>query len=260
MRHKISTSFRNPHKQNHLKHRVYQLDTPGLTCVTKPFPGPWPPLPRPFNDGPYNVGMLLPRVCAALLLALPAMAADLKSAVIVAPATLRSPEKKAATMLADEIEKRTRIRLPIAAAWSGSGPAILLGPAPPASPTASRPAVPGADGYRVQTIDGVVVVAGNDARGTLFGAGALLRNLHMERDRLEAPGDLRIATAPKYPLRGHQLGYRPKTNSYDGWSVPMWEQYMRDLAVFGANAIELIPPRSDDAADSPALPPPAHAR
>jgi hypothetical protein len=31
----------------------------------------------------------------------------------------------------------------------------------------------------------------------------------------------------------------------------MWEQYIRDLAVFGTNAIELIPPRSDDDADSP---------
>ncbi len=39
----------------------------------------------------------------------------------------------------------------------------------------------------------------------------------------------------------------------------MWEQYIRDLAVFGTNAIELIPPRSDDAADSPHFPlPPMH--
>ena len=115
-------------------------------------------------------------------------------------------------------------------------------------------ATPGADGYRVRAIDGVVLVAGNDARGTLFGAGALLRNLRMDRDRLEAPDSLSISTAPKYALRGHQLGYRPKTNSYDGWTVAMWEQYFRDLIVFGANAIELIPPRSDDDADSPHFP------
>src|SRR6202050_5311115 len=76
----------------------------------------------------------------------------------------------------------------------------------------------------------------------------------MDRDTLDAPDDLKISTAPKYPLRGHQLGYRPKTNSYDGWSVPVWEQYIRDLAIFGTNAIELIPPRSDDAADSPHFP------
>src|SRR5439155_8759828 len=65
---------------------------------------------------------------------------------------------------------------------------------------------------------------------------------------------LDMATAPKYLLRGHQLGYRPKTNSYDGWDLAQWEQYIRDLAVFGTNAVELIPPRSDDAADSPHFP------
>ena len=63
-----------------------------------------------------------------------------------------------------------------------------------------------------------------------------------------------LPRAPCMPMRGHQLGYRPKTNSYDGWTVALWEQYIRDLAVFGCNAIELIPPRSDDAADSPHFP------
>ena len=71
---------------------------------------------------------------------------------------------------------------------------------------------------------------------------------------MAVPAGLSIATAPKFPLRGHQLGYRPKTNSYDAWSVPMWDQYIRDLAVFGTNAIELMPPRSDDASDSPHFP------
>ncbi len=62
------------------------------------------------------------------------------------------------------------------------------------------------------------------------------------------------ATSPKYPLRGHQLGYRPKTNAYDAWDVPIWDQYIRDLAMFGTNAVELIPPRSDDEPDSPHFP------
>jgi hypothetical protein len=48
--------------------------------------------------------------------------------------------------------------------------------------------------------------------------------------------------------------HRPRTNSFDGWTVALWEQYLRDLAVFGCNAVELIPPRADDAADSPHFP------
>ena len=97
---------------------------------------------------------------------------------------------------------------------------------------------------------------GNDARGVLFGVGRLLRELRMDRDRVLLPSAFRIATAPRIPVRGHQLGYRPKTNSYDAWDVPQWEQAIRDLAVFGTNIVELIPPRSDDDADSPHFPRP----
>ncbi|SPE40355.1 conserved exported hypothetical protein [Candidatus Sulfopaludibacter sp. SbA3] len=188
------------------------------------------------------------------VLAASAQSVDLRHAAIVAPAGLTGAERKAAILLADEIEKRTRIRLPIIEQWP-SGPAIFTGREVPAR-FANRliPPAAGAEGYRVQAVDGNILVVGNDARGTLYGAGALLRHLRMDRDTVEAPDDLRLASAPKYALRGHQLGYRPKTNSYDGWTVAMWEQYMRDLIVFGANAIELIPPRSDDAADSPHFP------
>ena len=100
----------------------------------------------------------------------------------------------------------------------------------------------------------MVWVVGNDPRGVLFGVGKLLREMHLQPGRASVADNLEIATAPKYRLRGHQLGYRPKCNSYDAWDLPTWEQYFRDLAVFGCNAIELIPPRSDDEADSPHFP------
>src|SRR6478672_8615144 len=191
-------------------------------------------------DG-MNIGRSL---AAAALLISSANALDLKNAVIVAA----PHEKKIAAMLTEEIEKRTRIRLAVSERAPASGASIVLSGRPTIA------AVRGADGYRVQVLNGSVQLAGNDARGTLFAAGALLRNLQMDRDSVAIADDFKLATAPKYPLRGHQLGYRPKTNSYDGWSVPAWEQYMRDLAVFGTNAIELIPPRSDDAPDSPHFP------
>jgi hypothetical protein len=207
---------------------------------------------------PLIVGLIPKRgagVFACLFLGSGVFAVDLKNATITTAPNLTAQEKQAVTMLGDEIEKRTRIRLPVSDRPS-PGPEILVGEEANLRTIARQfvPAPTGAEGYRVQTIGNTVVVAGNDPRGTLFGIGALLRNLRMERDTLEAPDDLKLATAPKYALRGHQLGYRPKTNSYDGWSVPVWEQYIRDLAVFGTNAIELIPPRSDDAADSPHFP------
>ncbi len=181
---------------------------------------------------------------------------DLRRAVVVAPPQLSPRENKAVAMLVEEVEKRTRIRWPVAASRpSGSSPVIWI----------ERPSGAGpAEGYRIRVDDSAaapaVFLSGNDARGLLFAVGYLLRSMHMSPEKVTVAGALNVSAAPKYPLRGHQLGYRPKTNSYDGWSLPMWEQYIRDLAVFGANAIELIPPRSDDDAWSPHFPlPPMEA-
>ncbi len=171
-------------------------------------------------------------------------ALDLTKAVVVAPASLSAREKKAVTMLVEEVEKRSQIRWPVAASRpAGGGPAILIG-------KGSGPA----EGYRLRAEKDAVVISGNDSRGVLFGAGRLLRSLRMKPGSITVAENLNVTTAPRYSLRGHQLGYRPKTNSYDGWTLAMWEQYYRDLAVFGTNAIELIPPRSDDADSSPHFP------
>jgi hypothetical protein len=209
------------------------------------------------------------RAClACAFLVSTAWGLDLKNAVVVTPASLTTPESKAVETLREEIGKRTQIRLAVQSTWPSSGtPVIALGQSAALQALAgsrmnSLDAAPqstggsqAAEGFRVQTVGDAVLIAGNDERGVLFGAGWLLRHLRMESGRiLEAPDDLKIATAPKYPLRGHQLGFRPKTNSYDAFTVAMWEQYIRDLAVFGTNSIELIPPRSDDDDLSPHFP------
>ena len=163
---------------------------------------------------------------------------DLSRAHIVMAADVTAREKKAVAMLIDETAKRTGLH------WgtAGKGPEIRV---------ARRHGAK--EGYRLTARRRTVTIAGNDERGVLFGVGRLLREMHM-RTGSATLAAMDVTTAPKYALRGHQLGYRPKTNSYDGWDVPVWEQYMRDLAVFGTNAIELIPPRSDDARDSPLFP------
>ncbi len=189
---------------------------------------------------------------------------DLSRAVIVTPPGLTGPEKKAVAMLADEVEKRTQLRWRHGETWPTDGsPAVVVGREKmlsdhfgqfPGQPDHK----PQPEGYRILpgSVNGVatVRVAGDDARGVLFGVGKLLRSLVMEKQKVTLAASFTAESAPHYPLRGHQLGYRPKTNSYDGWDLPQWEQYIRDLAVFGTNAIELIPPRSDDDSDSPHFP------
>ncbi len=42
------------------------------------------------------------------------------------------------------------------------------------------------------------------------------------------------------------MGYRPKNNTLDAWEPAQFEQYIRELAFFGADSIEILPPRTDD--------------
>lgn len=188
--------------------------------------------------------MLIRGLAPALFLAATLPALDLSRATIVTGSNATAREQLAGRVLREEIAKRTQIELPAAA--TATGAAIRLINARSGAP----------EGFRIATGEGGVTITGNDERGLLYGAGYLLRKLELERGRIELPQPLRLETAPRTPLRGHQLGYRPKTNSYDGWDEAQWEQYIRELALFGANAIELIPPRSDDAADSPHFPAP----
>ncbi len=193
---------------------------------------------------------------------------SLTQAVVVCPSNLSSPEQKAVTMLIEETAKRSSFKWPVVHSWPDEQTTVIaVGQASMASSFAGPYAQgfpslapgEGPEGFHLWVDKGkrsapTVFMAGNDQRGVLFGVGRLLRELHISRGWVQLSDSLDINTSPRYSLRGHQLGYRPKTNSYDGWTVDMWEQYIRDLVVFGANAVEIMPPRTDDDADSPHFP------
>lgn len=148
-------------------------------------------------------------------------------------------------MLVEEVARRSHVSWQLTADAAGDGPRIVI---------ESKPKGGARDGYAILTRGQSVTVSGNDARGLFSGVGRLLRELRIERTRVLLPGDFSEAGAPQTPLRGHQLGYRNLPNSYDGWDVAAWERYMRDLVIFGANAIELIPPGGDGTRGSPHFP------
>ncbi len=195
---------------------------------------------------------------------------DLRQAAVVLPSSPSPREANAVRMLVEESRRRCGLDWSIEpkagtvavtiyagtrASWSKLGRRV--------AGVASTGRALAAEGFTLQTGTDAngrwIAVFGADERGLLFGAGRLLRSIVFARQQAQVDANLlKISSSPRYPLRGHQLGYRPKTNAYDGWTVEMWEQYIRDLAVFGTNAIELLPPRSDDLPDSPQFPlPPA---
>jgi hypothetical protein len=117
-----------------------------------------------------------------------------------------------------------------------------------------------AEGFSVVTLGwhgGTVwVIAGNDVRGELFGVGWLLRHMSFAGGKVELPGEVGLFSAPEKSVRGHQIGYRMKNNTYDAWTLAQFEQQIRDLAIFGTNAVQVIAPVSDDVPVSPLMPAP----
>jgi len=189
----------------------------------------------------------------------------LEDAIIVIPEEITSPEARAVAALVEEIELRTHRRLAVGKVLPPAGtPVILVGRRAalklqfPETGDAwqGRDQDLPAEGFTIHAdaASSRVVLAGQDARGVLYAVGRLLRSLVISRQSLALPLPFSITTAPHWPLRGHQLGYRPLPNSYTGWDLPQWERYIREMALWGANAIELLPPNTGGVADSPHFP------
>jgi hypothetical protein len=144
----------------------------------------------------------------------------------------------AATVLIEELEKRTGIRLRRSVSAVPNAPAIVFRYGDTSLPR---------EGFRlrVEAPARVVSITGADRRGELYGAGLLLRRLDYGARRIRVPRDLDITTAPRYPIRGHQLGYRAHANTYDAWTVAQFDQYIRELTFFGINSVEGIPLQDD---------------
>src|SRR3954449_9221793 len=167
-------------------------------------------------------------------------------------------EKTAVTVLIEEAQKRTGIRWSQGAGWPASGTVVVA--------TSNLDGVAGGqdapdeirksvarlrrEGFVIavdvtRAEQPVVWVVGADARGVLFGVGKLLRTMNLTKGAAALDRSTRIATSPAYPIRGHQLGYRNRANSWDAWDVRQFEQYIRELAIFGSNCVENIPFQDD---------------
>jgi hypothetical protein len=183
---------------------------------------------------------------------------DFSNASIYAPQKSDAQLRKAAEVVQQIIEENTAVRLPIVYKPNFGDldkPAITIVTERQVSllPESYRKelrdlSATGKDGYKIIFLkaDQKVLIVGHDERGALYGAGLLLRKAQLRNGQVLIPEDFKISSTPAYPIRGHQLAYRPKTNAYDAWTVSQFDHYIRDLAIFGNNSIEIVPPETDD--------------
>lgn len=170
---------------------------------------------------------------------------DLSKAVIV-PYPNDGVIGQAARMLQEELNERSGVLLPIADAPAVGQVEIAIGTIDTMS---ERQAPQEPEGYAVSVSGSTVSLVGYDPRGAMFAAGRFIRLVDCAEGAITL--DLRspITTAPDVPYRAHQLAYRNTANTYDAWTVEMYEQYIRDLIVFGANGVEIIPNLDPNAKD-----------
>ena len=179
-----------------------------------------------------------------------------QSVIVTAGAGAHRAERQAARMLRDYIRRDAGIELPILEAPATGRPSIIIArhnhvPAGLSIPLKAHAPAGAIEGYTIYLeaetdLPPRIWLVGGSGRAALFAVGRLLRWLENDQNggAVALPsgrtGQL-ISTQPRFPLRGHQLGYRRTPNTYDAWNVDQFEQYIRDLVVFGANSVELIP-------------------
>jgi hypothetical protein len=120
-----------------------------------------------------------------------------------------------------------------------------------------RPASLGREGFEIRRVGSVTVITAKGTRGLVYGAGWVLRHLDVSGGtaRLSLKGPVR--QSPAYATRLTQIGYRPKNNSYDAWTLPMFQRRIEDFALWGASGVQVIAPVSDDDETGPLFPAPA---
>lgn len=148
-------------------------------------------------------------------------------------------------VLVEEVARRTGVTLVVTdIPRVDTTPLIVLGVAnaqttqPPVE--LAVPEKPEGFAIKVQNVMGrpTVFVAGHDEAGVLFAVGRLLLAMELRPDSILLDDAFDVASAPRYTHRGHQIGYRNLSHCYDAWTPEIYEQYMRELGIFGANAFE----------------------
>jgi len=105
---------------------------------------------------------------------------------------------------------------------------------------------PGPEGFLVRTVPGtngkVLLLAGRDARGVLYGVGEVLRQINVRGKALELPADVSVRSAPAFEVRGTQFGQssvalnRAKVRP---WTAADRRRAVLDMALAGLNTVEV---------------------
>ncbi len=98
-----------------------------------------------------------------------------------------------------------------------------------------------ADDFEILLNDKELEFKAPGIRGFIFGIGLFLRKSAPENGSVRLISDISGKYSPDKKIRGHQIGYRQLSNTYDAWDIEEYKKYYLDMMFFGANTCEHIP-------------------
>lgn len=148
----------------------------------------------------------------------------------ISAAAATAAELKAAEIFAEEIRLRT-------------GKKAQISPLPnePRLVFAEDSKICCSDRFEIEAQNKTVTVRASGIRGFIYGTGLFLRKTEYSYGKITLITDISGSFTPDKQVRGHQLGYRPLSNTYDKWDTDDYKRAYLDMMYFGANTVEHIP-------------------
>lgn len=133
--------------------------------------------------------------------------------------------RKAAVILCDELKKRTGRDFSLS---DGECKKIIF---------AENKELP-RDSYKIEMTDSEIVFFASGVRGFVYAVGMFLRKTVYVGDKIFITENISGSYSPYMQIRGHQLGWRTTSNTYEAWTEEEYFSYIKDLMFFGCNTFE----------------------
>lgn len=97
------------------------------------------------------------------------------------------------------------------------------------------------DTFRIEINENGAVFSAKGIRGLIFAVGYFFRKSYVRDEKIHLLYNFSGTYSPDKKIRGHQLGYRQTSNSYEAWGIKEYVRCYLDIMFFGANTCEHIP-------------------
>ena len=97
------------------------------------------------------------------------------------------------------------------------------------------------DEYEIKINNNEIIFISSSVRGFIFAIGLFLRKTVTDFSSMSLICDISGRYSPEKRIRGHQVGYRQTSNTYDAWDLKEYRRCYLDMMYFGANTCEHIP-------------------